>query len=271
MRYRSLILLFTLSLSACSFNVDLVTPIPAATLPPATAAAIIAQAETATPVPVPSASASPIPTVIPAVTSAPVQSGTGASPIQFAPNGTYVDIRDSLNAGTTKTYSVSAMQGQVMSISFHLSPLTSWTVIPMKIVGRDGSVLCPTQVNQECYFWRGVLPATQEYLVTLMPNADVTDFTMRVAIDPPGTSSQSFSYISKDGRVSLNYTDEFTPVLFPELYMTKFTPELALQFIDTKSLDKTNLGEAYFLFGSSNAPADVESCTHSSLPADPRP
>jgi hypothetical protein len=42
--------------------------------------------------------------------------------------------------------------------------------------------------------------------------------------------------------------------------MTKFAPELALQFIDTKSFYKTNLSEAYFLFGASNAPGDVESC-----------
>ena len=254
MRYRFLILLFVLSLSACSFNVDIVTP--AATLPPATAPAVIALADTATPIP----SASPIPTAISVVTSAPVQQSTGASPIQFAPNGTYVDIQESLNAGSTKTYSVSAMQGQVMSISFLLGPFTSWTVIPLKIVGGDGTILCPTQVNEACYFWRGMLPSTQNYFVTLSPDADVSDFTMRIAIDPPGTSSQSFQYVSQDGRASLMYTDEFAPVLFPELYMTKFTPELALQFIDTKSLDKTNLSEAYFLFDASNVPADVENC-----------
>jgi hypothetical protein len=131
----------------------------------------------------------------------------------------------------------------------------------MKIVGADGSVLCPAQVNESCYFWRGVLPSTQEYLVTLMPNADVSDFTMRVAINPPGTTSQTFPYVSKDGRVFFTYTDEFAPVLFPELFMTKFAPELALQFIDTKSLYMTNLSEAYFLFGASNAPGDVASCT----------
>jgi hypothetical protein len=197
----------------------------------------------------------------PAIPSTPIQQVGSIYPIQFPPNGTYVDIADSLSAGSSKTYSINASQGQIMSISFHLSPFTSWTVIPLKIVGADGTILCPAQVNESCYFWRGVLPSTQEYLVTLMPNADVSDFTMRVAINSPGTTSQSFSYTSNDGRVSFSYTDEFAPVLFPELYMTKFTPELALQFIDTKSFYKTNLSEAYFLFGVSNAPGDVESCT----------
>jgi hypothetical protein len=253
MRYRFLIFLLVLSLSACSFNVDVVTPPPAATLPPAT---LIVQADTPIPSTLPT-----IPTLNPEVSPTPLQENAGVYPIQFAPNGTYADVVDSIHAGGSKTYSVNASQGQIMSISFHLSPITSWTVIPMKIVGRDGTVLCPIQANESCYFWHGILPATQDYFVTLMPDADVRDFTMRVAIDPPGTTSQSFPYVSEDGKVSFKYTDDFAPVLFPELYVTKSTVELALQFIDSKSFDHTNLSEAYFLFDASNNPGIVASCT----------
>ena len=250
MRYRQLLFLLVFCLSACSFQVDVVTPPASPTIPPATSPAVLLPSDT--PSPLPNSTLPP---------SMPLQATTGVYPIQFPPNGTYVDVVGSLNAGTSRTYSVDASQGQVMSISFHLGPYTSWTVIPMKVVGADGRVLCPIQDNGACYFWRGVLPSTQNYFVTLMPEADVFDFTMRVAIDPPGTTSQSFPYVSNDGKVSFTYTDEFAPVLFPQLYMTKFTPELALQFIDTQSLDKTNLSEAYFLFGISNAPGDVASCT----------
>jgi hypothetical protein len=84
---------------------------------------------------------------------------------------------------------------------------------------------------------------------------------MRVVIDPPGTSSQSFQYLSNNKDVSFSYTDDFAPVLFPEMYIYKFAPELALQFIDTKSLVNTNLSEAYFMFGASNDAGIVESCT----------
>ena len=255
MRYRFLILLLALSLSACSFNVDVVTSVPSA--PPT----LVSQTETPFPSPIPTVEASPTAAFTPVIPPTPIPQVGGVYPVQFPPNGTYVDIVDSLSAGSSKTYSISASQGQVMSISFHLSPVTSWTVIPMNIVGADGTMLCPAQVNENCYFWRGALPSTQEYRVTLMPNADLSDFTMRVAINSPGTTSQSFLYESKDARVSFSYTDEFAPVLFPELYMTKFSPELALQFIDTKSYYKTNLSEANFLFGASNAPADLESCT----------
>jgi hypothetical protein len=258
MRYRLFVFLFVLSLSACSFNVDVVTPSAEATIPPAVlpvdaSPTSIPQTDTAIP--------SATPTAISEVIVTPLPESSGVYPIQFPPNGTYVDIPDGLTAGTKKTYSISALQGQVMSISIRLSPNSTWTIAPMKIVGRDGTILCPVQVNDSCYYWHGTLPATQEYLVTLMPDADVRDFTMRVAIDPPGTTSQSFPYVSKDGKASFTYTDEFAPVLFPELFITKSTPELALQLIDTKMFDHTNLSEAYFLFDATNDPNIVASCT----------
>lgn len=195
------------------------------------------------------------------MTPTPLQENAGVYPIKFAPNGTYVDILDSLTAGASKTYSVSALQGQIMSVSIRLDPNMSWTMVPLKIVGADGSVLCPAQENNSCYFWRGALPATQDYLITLSPDVDITDFMLRMAIDPPGTTSQSFPYRSIDSVVFFNYTDEFAPMLFPEMNMTKSTPEVALRFIDTKSLDNTNLIEAYFLLDVSRDSGIVAGCT----------
>ncbi|MDO9300378.1 MAG: hypothetical protein Q7T89_03305, partial [Anaerolineales bacterium] len=37
--------------------------------------------------------------------------------IRFAANGTYTDVTDSITTGASKTYSLNAMQGQVMSVS----------------------------------------------------------------------------------------------------------------------------------------------------------
>ena len=42
---------------------------------------------------------------------------------------------------------------------------------------------------------------------------------------------------------------------------SKFLPEIALQYIDTKQYVPTNLSEAYFLIGSSADPQAVSTCT----------
>ncbi len=263
MRHRFFFLLLLIGLSACTMQMEVVTPVSPATQPatltftpaaPDTSTPVIDQQLTVTP------PALPTNTLISIPSSTPFPVDANIHPIHFAPSGTYVDILDSLAAGATTTYSVNAMQGQIMSVSVRVSPDNSWAVVPLKIVGADGSVLCPTQANESCYFWRGTLPATQDYLITLSPDVDVTDFMLRVAVDPPGTSGQSFPYRSINSMMFFTYTDEFAPVLFPEMYMTKLAPEVALQFIDTKSIDNTNLIEAYFLLGSSFDPAVVASC-----------
>ena len=259
MRYKILFLLLLASLSACSFQAQVLTPesfIPVTETEMPSATPLPALVSTSTPNPPPTDS-----NVLPTFTSAPLPQTLGVYPIRFAPNGTYVDVVDSLFVGASKTYSIAALKGQMMSISILLSANSSWTVVPMKIAGADGTVLCPPEENTRCYFWRGVLPTTQDYFVTLTPEVDVSDFKMRVAIDPPGTTSQSFQYLSNNREISFFYTDDFAPVLFPGMYINRFTPELALQFIDTKSLVDTNLSEAYFLFGSSNDASIVESCT----------
>ena len=76
--------------------------------------------------------------------------------IRFAENGTYADVVDSIATGASKTYSLNAMKGQVMSVS--ILPQISdgnWGYIPMQIKGADGNVLCPQVDNPQCIFWRG--------------------------------------------------------------------------------------------------------------------
>jgi hypothetical protein len=184
----------------------------------------------------------------------------GAFTIRFDPNGTYIDIADDLPAGTSKTYSVRALGGQVMSVSIHQSGQGNWTLTPLAVTGADGAALCPSKINGDCYFWRGVLPATQDYFITVSPVVAIHDFRLRVAINPPGTATQSFLYVSESYGASFRYTDEFAPVRFQEMIINKFDPEVALQFIDSGSIDNTNLGQAYFLFGASHDSALVESC-----------
>ena len=185
--------------------------------------------------------------------------------IKFKANGTYVDITDTIALGANKTYSINAMKGQIMSISILPQiPDGSWGYIPMQIQGADGSILCPQVPDYECMFWRGALPATQDYLVTLTPNGDVPQFVMRVAINPPGKASQSFQYTNPVTGLSLTYPDTFAPAL-PPVGNYKTNPELALHFIDSNLYDKTNLSEVYLFLTSTSAAQAVATCT------DPNP
>lgn len=265
MRYKSLVILLIVSLSGCSFRAQILTPEPSASPTDAGTQMFMPLTDAVTLTP----SAQAAGTIEPGITEPPpvVFTPTPLSPtvgihsIQFAPNGTYADILDSIQAGRSKTYSVNAMNGQVMSVAIRQNTDENWTVIPMKIVGADGTVLCPHQENRDCYFWRGVLPSTQDYFITLTPPIDVADFMMRVAIDPPGTRTQEFRYSNIYRTAILTYTDEFAPARFPGATVYKIEPELVLEFIDTQFYESTNLSEAYFLFGSTSDDSIVTGCT----------
>ena len=261
MRYRLFVhILVTTILSACSFNVQVGTSEPTMVI-----STPVTQTNTVTPeIQISTSTDTPIPPPVFTFTPEapppqPVSGGT--APIHFAPGGTYVDVIDSIAGGSSKTYSVSASQGQVMSVSIRQRSEEDWVYVPMQVTGQDGTVLCPLKVNMECTFWRGTLPSTQTYLVTLSPVNNVTDFTMRVAINPPGQATQDFLFEDKYRQVSFTYTDEFAPVRYPGAEVTKTEPELSLGLVDTSFYLNTNLSEAYFLFGSSKDASVVQTCT----------
>jgi hypothetical protein len=197
---------------------------------------------------------------IPTIT-APTARPSQPNEIRFAANGTYTDITDSIALGSSKTYSINAMKGQIMSISILPQiPDNGWGYIPMQIKGADGSVLCPQPADSECMFWRGVLPSSQDYFVTLTPNGDVPQFIMRVAINPPGKDAQYFQYNNPAIGLSLTYPDTFAPAI-PIVGNYKTDPELALHLIDTEAYDKTNLSEAYLFVSSTSDSQIVATCT----------
>jgi hypothetical protein len=199
-------------------------------------------------------------TVAPVPTKS-VQSNSQPNVIRFAANGTYTDITDSIALGSSKTYSLNAMKGQIMSISILPQiPDGSWGYIPMQIKGADGSVLCPQSADSECMFWRGALPSSQDYFITLTPNGDVPHFVMRVAINPPGKDFQYFQYHNPSTGLSLTYPDTFAPAI-PVVGNYKITPELTLHLIDSKAYDKTNLGEVYLFLSSASDAQTVATCT----------
>jgi hypothetical protein len=180
--------------------------------------------------------------------------------IRFAANGTYTDVVDSIATGASKTYSVNAMQGQVMSVSV-IPQVTdgNWGYIPLQVKGADGTVFCPTVDNPQCMFWRGMLPVSQDYFITLAPDIEISQFVLRVAINPPGMGFQYFDFKSATG-LSLTYPDTFAPAL-PVLGNYKADPELTLQLIESELYDKTNLSEVYLMVSSTSDAQIVAACT----------
>lgn len=203
-------------------------------------------------------------TALPTLTPVPVPpaSNNGITSILFDANGTYKDVYDSIPAGSSKTYSFNASKGQVTSISaLPLIPPGSWGYIHLQIKGADGTLLCPQAPNTDCAFWRGTLPSSQNYFVTVTTEGDAVNFILRVAINPPGKNNQSFSYYNAASGLSLVYTDIFAPSSPAPYANYKIQPELALQLIDPATFNKTNLGQAYLLFSSSKDAQVVATCT----------
>jgi hypothetical protein len=205
----------------------------------------------------------PMLTAVPPTEAFPTYTPPTAEPgqpneIRFPANGTYTDITDSIATGASKTYSVNAMQGQVMSVSI-LPQADAASTISMQIKGADGSVLCPKFADEQCLFWRGMLPASQDYFVTLTPDGEGLQFMMRVAINPPDRGFQYFDFKSATG-LSLTYPDTFAPAL-PVQGNYKTDPELTLQLIESELYEKTNLSEVYLMISSTAEAQTVATCT----------
>lgn len=193
--------------------------------------------------------------IIPTSTPLPAPQSLPANVIKFAAGGTWKDTQDSVPTGGSKVYTLNAMQGQTMSVSINGG------YFPLRVEGRDGTVLCPVDANSECSFWRGTLPLSQDYYITVFSGGMETDFTLRVAINPKGKAEQFFSYISPKAR--LTYSDQFAPAGTLSTLNNKTELLLSLQLIDTSSYINTNLGEAYFTLGASTDPQVISACPDS--------
>ncbi len=178
--------------------------------------------------------------------------------IRFAPFGTWVDINATVSANTPKRYILSAMQGQVMSVS-----ILQGAPFSVQVAGADGKDL-----NDSRYplpFWRGALPSKQDYFVSIESQAS-GPFTLRIAINPPGQATQNFASDNPQYLVIIGYTDEFAPTTAQvPAASTKGTPLFTLAFIDSSFYyPRTNLNEAYLLLTASKDPGIVSACTQPS-------
>ncbi len=205
-----------------------------------------------TPTPLPTRTLEPTPT--PNVVFDP---NANASRIRFAPYGTWVEINDTISANASKRYVLSAMQGQIMSVSIPQGPAFS-----VAVAGADKKPLSDSRDPHP--FWRGALPSTQDYIVTVKSQVS-GPFTLRIAINPPGQATQNFGFVDPQYTVALSYTDEFAPTNAEAPIDNKGTPLFTLSFIDPSFyLPTTNLSEAYLILTATTDPAIVSTCTQPS-------
>lgn len=256
-----LILLVLLPVASCSFQVDVLEPpsLPATlqstpTFIPTLTPADLPPAPRATPSPLPTDTPLPVPPIITGPSSA-----ASIVPIVFAPNATSQIMVGEVAAGSSQTYSLNAFEGQIMSVSILSEDPQLQNTFQLEIKGQDGVILCPVR-DTLCSFWRGALPSTQEYRIKVI-SRDGGVFSMRVAINPPGTVSQTFSYSDPEGQFTLSYPDAFAPVHFTGAQVTKIPPDFSLQYIDSQQYTSTNLSEVYFLVGVSDDPQQVSDCS----------
>lgn len=126
--------------------------------------------------------------------------------IKFPKGETAITLNDHLAVGEkSKRYVLKALAGQIMRVT--ISP--SW--IHLRIVGQDGTVL-ESQDYHRFNFWRGKLPATQDYLIELERKsaAENEDFLLSVLINPVGQATQWFTFQEVIQQKPLN--------LFPNQY-----------------------------------------------------
>ena len=201
-----------------------------------------------------------IPTLTPELTPTPQVASNpdaNATRIRFAPNGTWVELNDSISANTSKRYILSAMQGQIMSVS-----IPQGLGFSIQVSGIDKKTL--SDPLQSLPFWRGVLPSTQDYIVSVNSQVD-GPFTLRIAINPPGKVTQNFVFSDPRYLVSLSYSDEFAPTDIQIPVNLKGTPLLTLSFINSAFYSpRTNLSEAYLLLAATADPGIVSTCTQPS-------
>ncbi len=113
----------------------------------------------------------PAPTLAAAPTPAPIR-------VQFAPGATSAVVGGVLLQNGTQTYVLRAMEGQNMEVVAG-APRGS---LLLSISGADGQVLKSSAVGDST--WSGVLPATQDYFITLSTEGPGTSYTLRVTIPP---------------------------------------------------------------------------------------
>jgi hypothetical protein len=101
--------------------------------------------------------------------------------IRFASGGTSAEVTGSLAAGDTRHYVLRALAGQRMIVD----PYTIRGRVGLVISGTDGQVLSSGRVGHPGGVYDGILPTTQDYLVSVRADGGTgADYTLEITIPP---------------------------------------------------------------------------------------
>jgi hypothetical protein len=184
--------------------------------------------------------------------------------VQFPTNATRVEVNGNVSPNTEKRYVLSAMQGQTMAVWLQgYYPNLKVSSADGKTLSRPRCLDCSSS-SDYIKFWRGTLPATQDYLFTVTPlpsDSSEEDFTLYIAIAPLGVNSQSFDYRDEQNGFALRYADDFAPSLYDSDYFGNTPEVLRLNLIDDGYYTNTTLHEAAVAIGVS---PDISLCNSGS-------
>ena len=108
--------------------------------------------------------------------------------IRFAPDATSATVTGSLEEGQTHHYVLRALAGQRMIVAPH----TTTGQIGLVISGADGQVLLSGRVGQSGGVYDGILPTSQDYVISVQAKGGIgADYTLEITIPPPGPFSTS--------------------------------------------------------------------------------
>lgn len=263
MRKFTPLIVLMLAALACSLPFEIFNPPPIPTTQSPLGASPTPQLVTAIPSLTPLPSETPIPTIpsqpptqppAPAVEYDPA---VDAYRITFAPNGTWFEVNDHLDVNQSRRYVIAAMQYQTMSVS-----IRQYWPFTVRVTDGLNELTLP---NYEQPSWRGTLPTTQDYFITVTTQIS-GDFTMRVAVNPPGNPYQYFVHLDDQNHFEVDYSDEFALIIYQPAGDLTAAPVLVLSFINADYYGPTtNLSEAYFII---DIPPDAATCTQLKSPLE---
>jgi hypothetical protein len=146
---------------------------PTETLIPPTATVTATQTASQTPESTSTFTFTYTPTITPSLTS--TQAPPAGERIYFANNATQFFTEGTTSQIDSKVYIVNAGKDQLMDIT-----VTSGSKVAISVVGADGTVL--QSPMGESPFFRGVLPASQDYLITVRTTAASANFSITIMI-----------------------------------------------------------------------------------------
>ncbi len=101
--------------------------------------------------------------------------------VRFAPGATSTEVAGSLAANGARQYVLHALAGQRMIVAPH----TTQGQVRLIISGADGQVLLSGRVGHPGGVYDGILPTTQDYLITVRAEGGTgADYTLEITIPP---------------------------------------------------------------------------------------